>query len=107
MELKGLQLRDFDCFFWLSQRTILIAVNSGNGYKSIVLVVSTLFFLGQNPFLSDNYTVNNLRNTILYISCPTDQNQSRFWEATERCCRPNGGGPGTPVQSLLLISYFP
>ena len=59
--------------FWLSQRTFLIAVNSGkpcgkaarlqlrvcgNGYKSIVLVVSRLFFLtvlasGQNPLLSD------------------------------------------------------
>jgi len=71
VELKGLQLRD--CIarlaLWLSQRTFFVAVNSGkpcgkatrlqlrvygNGYKSIVLVVSRLFFLGQNPFLSDS-----------------------------------------------------
>ncbi|KAK3342070.1 hypothetical protein B0T25DRAFT_358306 [Lasiosphaeria hispida] len=26
-----------------------------------------------------------------------DQNRNRFWEATERCCRPNGGEPDTPV----------
>ncbi|RYP90316.1 hypothetical protein DL770_003539 [Monosporascus sp. CRB-9-2] len=25
-----------------------------------------------------------------------DQNRNRFWEATERCCRPNGGEPDTP-----------
>jgi len=77
VELKGLQLRDSIAFsaLWLSQRTFLIAVNSGkpcgkaarlqlrvcgNGYKSIVLVVSRLFFLtvlasGQNPLLSDTY----------------------------------------------------
>jgi len=75
VELKGLQLRDcIPCSaLWPSQRTFLIAVNSGkpcgkaarlqlrvcgNGYKSIVLVVSRLFFLtvlasSQNPLLSD------------------------------------------------------
>jgi len=67
--------------FWLSQRTFLIAVNSGkpcgkaarlqlrvcgNGYKSIVLVVSRLFFLtvlasGQNPLLSDRSQPIRLR----------------------------------------------
>ena len=47
---------------WLCQRAFLIVVNvgkpCGNGYKSIVLVVSSLFFLtvlasGQSPLLSD------------------------------------------------------
>ena len=80
VELKGLQLPDcIACSaLWLSQRAFLIAVNSGkpcgkaarlqlrvcgNGYKSIVLVVSRLFFLtvlasGQNPFLSDRWGVD-------------------------------------------------
>lgn len=35
-----------------------------------------------------------------------DQNRNRFWEATERCCRPNGGVPDTPVWSHPLISQF-
>jgi len=71
-EIEGAVTRDSIALsaLWLSQRTFLIAVNSGkpcskaarlqlrvcgNGYKSIVLVVSRLFFLtvlasGQNPF---------------------------------------------------------
>jgi len=69
VELKGLQLRDcIACsVLWLSQRPFLIVVNSGkpcskatrlqlhicgNCYKSIVLVVSRLFFLSQPEPLS-------------------------------------------------------
>jgi len=69
VELKGLQLHDLIACsaLWLSQRIFLIAVNSGkpcgkatrlqlrvcgNGYKSVVLVLSRLFFLGQPEPLS-------------------------------------------------------
>jgi len=73
---SGLQLCDcIACLaLWLSQRTFLITVNSskpcgkaarlqlhvcGNGYRSIVLVVSRLFFLtvlasSQNPLVSNS-----------------------------------------------------
>ena len=30
-----------------------------------------------------------------------DQNRSRFWEATERCYRPNGSEPDIPVWPTL------
>jgi len=87
VELKGLQLRDsIACSaLWLSQKTSLIAVNSskpcgkatrlqlrvcGNGYKSIVLVISRLFFLGQNPFLSDTSPAQSLHQSSALLSTP-------------------------------------
>ena len=89
MELKGLQLRDsLACsVLWLSQRAFLIAVNSGklcgkaarlqlrvcgNGYKSIILVVSRLFFLtvlasGPNPLLSDTFNLSIHLKVLKYL----------------------------------------